>query len=54
MMFKIVELLNAAQISSGDGDKIESLKIVQEIVLHKVRFFYIKKALFFYLFKISI
>jgi len=32
---QIVELLNAAQISSGDGDKIESLKIVQEIVLHK-------------------
>ena len=35
----MVELLNNAQTNPNDNERIESLKIVQETVLHKVIYF---------------
>jgi hypothetical protein len=33
----VIELLNNAQMGSGENSKLECLKIVQEIIVHKVR-----------------
>ena len=39
IVLKVVELLNNAQTNPNDNERIESLKIVQETVLHKVIYF---------------
>jgi hypothetical protein len=33
----VIELLNNAQMGSGENSKLECLKIVQEIIVHKVK-----------------
>jgi hypothetical protein len=36
---QVIELLNSAQMGSGDNSKLDSLRIVQEIIIHKVKIY---------------